>query len=51
MTVEELLCLACKDIHKYEARLVLATLLDKNPLELTMHLDLIVDAKIKDKFL
>lgn len=51
MTVEELLCLACKDIHKYEARLVLATLLDKNPLELTMHLDLIVDVKIKDKFL
>ena len=43
MTVEELLVYGKTHIHKDHAKLLLANILNKNPLELLMHLDEMVD--------
>ena len=51
MKVSEILNLAYQDIHKDEAKLVLATLLNKNPLELILDLDYQVPDDIKTKYL
>ncbi len=51
MKVSEILNLAYQDIHKDEAKLVLATLLNKNPLELILDLDYRVPDDIKTKYL
>ena len=50
MTIEELLCEAYQKVHKDQAKLILATLLNQNPLELTMHLDLKVNEDIINKY-
>ena len=50
MTIEELLCEAYQKVHKDQAKLILATLLNQNPLELTMHLDLKVNEDIVNKY-
>ena len=50
MTIEELLCEAYQKVHKDQAKLILATLLNQNPLELTMHLDLKVNEEIINKY-
>ncbi len=50
MTVEKLLLEGNKITHKDMSRLILATLLEKNPLELTLHLDLEVPKEIVIKY-
>ena len=50
MTIEELLCEAYQKVHKDQAKLILATLLNQNPLELTMHLDLKVNEELINKY-
>ncbi len=50
MKIEELLCLGNKVIHKDQTKLLLSTLLNMNPLELSLHLDEIVDSEITTKF-
>ena len=50
MTIEELLCEAYQKVHKDQAKLIIATLLNQNPLELTMHLDLKVNEDIINKY-
>ena len=50
MTVEELLCFAKKYIHKTQAEMLLAALLDVNALELLLMLDKKVDSNISDIF-
>ena len=51
MTVESLLIEAQKKIHKDHAKLLLADLLGKNPLELSLYLDLEVDSEKEKLFL
>lgn len=50
MTVEELLCFAKKHIHKTNAEMLLATLLNVNSLELLFMLDKIIDDKICNQY-
>ena len=50
MKIEELLCLGNRIVHKDQTKLLLATLLNMNPLELSLHLNDIVDIKIEEKF-
>lgn len=50
MTVEELLIEGNKSVHKDKSKLILATLLDYDYLELTFHLNDIVDKQIAEKF-
>ena len=51
MTVEELLVLGKSHCHSDHAKILLAELLNKNPLELLNYLDLQVEEDIKDKYL
>lgn len=51
MTVKELLLEANKKIHKDQSKLILATLLNYDYLELSLHLEDIVSKEINDKFL
>ena len=50
MKIEELLCLGNKTVHKDQTKLLLAILLNMNPLELSLHLNDIVDLEIEIKF-
>ncbi len=50
MTVEELLIEGKKKIHSDQAKLLLATYLNWNPLELYLHLDDVVDQEICQKY-
>ncbi len=50
MTVEELLCYGKKFIHKTNAEMLLASLLNVNTLELLLMLDKIVDKEIVDNY-
>ena len=50
MKIEELLCLGNKTVHKDQTKLLLAVLLNMNPLELSLHLNDIVDIEIETKF-
>ena len=50
MKIEELLCLGNKIVHKDQTKLLLAILLNMNPLELSLHLNDIVDIEIETKF-
>ena len=50
MKIEELLCLGNKTVHKDQTKLLLAVLLNMNPLELSLHLNEIVDIEIETKF-
>ncbi len=50
MKVEELLCLGNKSLHKDQVKLLLATLLNLNPLELNLHLNDLVASEIVLKF-
>ena len=51
MKVKELLLEGDKHIHKDQSKLILATLLNQNYLELTMNLDMEIDKEIENKFL
>ena len=50
MKIEELITLGNKTLHKDQTKLLISTLLNMNPLELTFHLDKIVDDDIVSKF-
>ena len=50
MTVDELLCFGKKYLHKTQAEMLLAMLLDVNSLELLLMLDKIVDEEISTKY-
>lgn len=50
MTVDELLCFGKKYIHKTQAEMLLAILLNVNTLELLLMLDKIVDDKISSEY-
>ena len=50
MTVEELIVYGNKYLHKYDVKLILSTLLDINPLELTINLQKVVDEEIINKY-
>ena len=50
MKIEELICLGNESLHKDQTKLLLSTLLDMNPLELTLHLETKVDDNIVIKF-
>ena len=50
MTVEELLIFAKQHIHSDHAKILLAELLNKDSLELLMHLNDIVDSELVDKY-
>ena len=50
MTVDELLCFGKKYIHKTQAEMLLAILLDVNSLELLLMLDKIVDEEKSNKY-
>lgn len=50
MTVEELIVYGNKYLHKDEVKLILSTLLDINPLELTINLQKVVDEEIINKY-
>lgn len=50
MTVEELLVLGKKSCHSDHAKILLAELLDKNPLELFNYLNMEVEEKIVEKY-
>lgn len=51
MKVEDLLCLAKKSIHTDQAKLLLATIINLNPLELNIHLNDIVEMELVDKYI
>ena len=51
MKVEDLLCLAKKSIHTDQAKLLLATIINLNPLELNIHLNDIVEMGLVDKYI
>ena len=46
MTIESLICLGNQTLHKDQTKLLLSTLLNRNPLELNMHLSDHVSEKI-----
>ncbi len=50
MTVDELLCFGKKHIHKTQAEMLLAILLNVNTLELLLMLDKIVDDKVVNEY-
>ena len=50
MTVEELLVLGKKSCHSDHAKILLAELLDKNPLELFNYLNMEVEEKVVEKY-
>ena len=50
MTVEELICFGKKHIHKTQAEMLLAALLDVNTLELLLMLDKVVSMEICESF-
>lgn len=50
MKIEELICLGNESLHKDQTKLLLSTLLNMNPLELTFHLETKVDDNIVIKF-
>lgn len=50
MTVEELLVLGKKSCHSDHAKILLAELLDKNPLELFNYLNMIVEEEVVEKY-
>ena len=50
MTVDELLCFGKKHLHKTQAEMLLAVLLDVNSLELLLMLDKLVDEDIVKKY-
>ena len=51
MKIKDLLLEGNKYVHKDQSKLILSTILDYNPLELTLKLDDEVSNEIKDKFL
>ena len=50
MSIEELLCLGNKVVHKDTSKLLLGTILGINPLELNLHLHDIVEKELVDKY-
>lgn len=50
MTVEELLVLGKKSCHSDHAKILLAELLDKNPLELFNYLNMVVEEEVVEKY-
>lgn len=50
MKVEELLCLGNQSLHKDTTKLLLATILDLNPLELNLHLNDLVPSNLVFEF-
>ena len=50
MTVDELLCFGKKYIHKTQAEMLLAMLLNVNSLELLLMLDKVIDEEIVKKY-
>ena len=51
MKIKDLLLEGNKYVHKDQSKLILSTILEYNPLELTLRLDDEISKEIEDKFL